>query len=74
MRMKFSVVLEPQPEGGFTATCVEIPGAISEGETQEEALANIADAIRMVLVHRREVAAITVRSHEASLQTVDVNA
>jgi hypothetical protein len=29
--MKYTVVLEPQDEGGFTVQCVEIPGAISEG-------------------------------------------
>jgi len=41
MIMKYTVVLEPQAEGGFTVQYVEIPGAISEGETREEALANI---------------------------------
>jgi len=49
MNMKFHVVLEPQPEGGFTATCVEIPGASSEGETKAEALDNVSDAIREVI-------------------------
>ena len=48
MIMKYTVMLEPQAEGGFTVQCVEIPGAISEGETREEALANIKEAIRMV--------------------------
>ena len=55
MNMKFHVVLEPQPEGGFTATCVEIPGAISEGDDEAEALDNVADAIRMILAHRHGV-------------------
>jgi len=30
--MKYTVVLEPQEEGGFTVQCVELPGAISQGE------------------------------------------
>jgi len=47
--MKYTVMLEPQAEGGFTVQCVEIPGAISEGETHEKALANIKEAIIMVL-------------------------
>jgi len=47
--MKYTVVLEPQEEGGFTVQCVEIPGAISQGETREEALANIKEAIELVL-------------------------
>jgi predicted RNase H-like HicB family nuclease len=49
MIMKYTVVLEPQEEGGFTVQCVEIPGAISQGETREEALANIKEAIELVL-------------------------
>ena len=43
---EFKVVLEPQPEGGFTVTVPALPGCISEGETVEEAMANIKDAIR----------------------------
>jgi predicted RNase H-like HicB family nuclease len=54
--MKYTVVLEPQEEGGFTIQCVEIPGAISQGETREEALANIKEAIELVLeVQRKEL-------------------
>jgi len=52
--MKYTVVLEPLAEGGFTVQCVEIPGAISERETREEALANIKEAIGMVLSVQRE--------------------
>lgn len=73
MAMKFHVVLEVQPEGGFTATCVEVPGAISEGDTEAEALANVSDAIREVLRYRMKDAAATVREHDATLQTVDVD-
>ncbi len=47
--MKYTVILEPQDEGGYTVRCLEIPGAISEGETKEEALENIREAIRLVL-------------------------
>jgi predicted RNase H-like HicB family nuclease len=52
--MKYTVVLEPQEEGGFTVQCVEIPGAISQGETREEALTNIKEAIGLVLEVQRE--------------------
>ena len=47
--MKYTVVLEPQKDGGFTVQCVEIPGAISQGENKDEALANIKEAIKLVL-------------------------
>ena len=52
--MQYTVVLQPQEEGGFTVQCVEIPGAISQGGTREEALANIREAIGLVLEVRRE--------------------
>ena len=42
---KFTVVLREEPEGGFSAQCVDLPGAISQGENRKEALANIKEAI-----------------------------
>jgi predicted RNase H-like HicB family nuclease len=39
--MKYTVILEPQDEGGYTVQCLELPGAISQGETKDQALANI---------------------------------
>ena len=47
--MKYTVILEPQDEGGYTVRCLELPGAISQGETKEEALANIKEAIELVV-------------------------
>jgi predicted RNase H-like HicB family nuclease len=52
--MKYTVVLEPQEEGGFTVQCVELPGAISQGETKEEALINIKEAIELILEVQRD--------------------
>ena len=46
---RFAVVLEPQPEGGFTVTVPALPEVVTEGETETEALALAADAIRLVL-------------------------
>ena len=44
--MRFTVILTPDEEdGGYVAECPAIPGCISEGETVEEALANIKEAI-----------------------------
>jgi antitoxin HicB len=44
--MKFTVLLTPDAEdGGFVAECPAISGCISEGDTVEEALANIKGAI-----------------------------
>ncbi len=44
--MRFTVILSPDPEdGGFTVECPSIRGCISEGDSVEEALANIKEAI-----------------------------
>ncbi len=42
---KFTVILREEPEGGYSTQCVELPGAISEGENRKETLADIKDAI-----------------------------
>jgi predicted RNase H-like HicB family nuclease len=47
--MKLKVVLEPSDEGGFTIYVPSLPGCISEGNTKEEALANIKEAIELYL-------------------------
>jgi predicted RNase H-like HicB family nuclease len=47
--MRFKVVLEPAEEGGYTVYVPSLPGCISEGETIEEALANIKEAIELYL-------------------------
>lgn len=47
--MKLKVILEPSDEGGYTVYVPSLPGCISEGETMEEALANIREAIDLYL-------------------------
>jgi predicted RNase H-like HicB family nuclease len=47
--MKVKVVLEPSAEGGFTAYVPSLPGCISEGQSEEDALANIQEAIALYL-------------------------
>jgi predicted RNase H-like HicB family nuclease len=42
---KFTVILREEPEGGYSAQCVELPGAVSQGENREQTLANIREAI-----------------------------
>lgn len=50
MRQKYyKVIFEPQEEGGYTVTVPSLPGCISEGDTYEEALANIKEAIALYL-------------------------
>ncbi|HEU5226177.1 MAG TPA: type II toxin-antitoxin system HicB family antitoxin [Ktedonobacteraceae bacterium] len=47
--MRLTVVLEPSEEGGYTVYVPALPGCISEGDTKEEALANIKEAIKLYL-------------------------
>ena len=47
--MELTVILEAQEEGGFTAYVPSLKGCISEGETKEEALKNIKEAIELYL-------------------------
>lgn len=46
---KFTIRIQEAPEGGYTGQCMEIPGAISEGETIEELKVNMTKVIELVL-------------------------
>ena len=52
--MNLTVVLEPSDDGGFTAVVPSLPGCISEGDTREEAVANVCEAIELYLEHMDE--------------------
>ena len=45
--MNLKLILEPSDEGGYTVYVPSLPGCISEGETVEEALKNIKEAIEI---------------------------
>jgi predicted RNase H-like HicB family nuclease len=47
--MKIKVVLEPSEEGGYTAIVPSLPGCVSEGDSKDEALKNIREAIELYL-------------------------
>ena len=47
--MRLKVILEPSDEGGYTVYVPSLPGCISEGNSEEEALANIQEAIELYL-------------------------
>ena len=52
--MKFHVTFQRDPHGGYVARCLELPGALSQGETEDETLANIKDAILTIIDMMRE--------------------
>ena len=49
MLKRLPLVFAPQPEGGFTVTCPILPELVTEGDTLEEAYANVADALAAVV-------------------------
>lgn len=64
--MKLTVVPERSEEGGFSVLVPAHPGCISEGDTREEALKNIREAIEL---HLEPVDAdLVLQSEEAHLQ------
>jgi predicted RNase H-like HicB family nuclease len=56
MNHALTAVFEPCDEGGFHAYIKEIPGVHSEGETVEEAQANLMDALNTLFVYRMDKA------------------
>jgi predicted RNase H-like HicB family nuclease len=47
--MKLKIVLEPSDDGGYTVYVPALPGCLSEGNTAEDAMANIREAIALYL-------------------------
>ncbi|MEN6451026.1 MAG: type II toxin-antitoxin system HicB family antitoxin [Thermoguttaceae bacterium] len=49
MQYKIPLVLAPQPEGGYTVTSPLLPELLTEGDTVDEALGNVRDALAAVI-------------------------
>lgn len=47
--LNYTVLVEPEDEGGFSGQCLELPSAISQGETMDELEKNMKEAIDLVL-------------------------
>lgn len=57
-QLSYPVIVSPLPEedgGGFVATVPDLPGCISDGDTPQEALANVQDAIEAWLEAARDL-------------------
>ncbi len=54
--MKFHITIERDEDGRYVAECTDLPGCLSEGETMEEALENIGEAIIGCLKSRLKLA------------------
>lgn len=66
--MKFIVTVDRDEDGIYVVECPAIPGCISQGQTEDEALENIKDAIRESLAVRAERGMpLTVATHEVDV-------
>jgi len=55
MKRLTAIVHQGEPgEGGFWATCLEVPGANGQGETKEECLRDLTEAVKFLLETERE--------------------
>ena len=51
MKRRYSVVLTPQPEGGYTVTSPDMLDLVTEGDSREEALAMALDCAEALILH-----------------------
>jgi predicted RNase H-like HicB family nuclease len=52
MKAELTVIIEPDPSGGYWAICPEVPGANGQGETVEETKLSLKQAIELLLEDR----------------------
>lgn len=52
---KLPLILVPQPEGGYTVTCPLVPELVTEGDTVEEVMDNVTDALAAVIETYRDL-------------------
>jgi predicted RNase H-like HicB family nuclease len=67
-KMKFNVTLDRDEDGAWIVECPSIPGCVSQGQTKEEALENIKDAIAACLQVRAERGLpLTIETHQVEV-------
>jgi antitoxin HicB len=69
MQYKIPLILAPQPEGGYTVTSPLLPELITEGDTAQEALENVKDALAAVVETYEDLG----RSLPVSTQVLDLS-
>jgi len=75
MGLTLSAIFEEVPEsegGGYVAYTEELPGAISEGDTLEEARENLRDAIELLLEANRELTSQSHRGKKVAREKITV--
>ena len=66
--MKFNVTIDRDEDGAWVVECPSIPGCFSQGDTREEAVTNIKEAIKLCLEVRAERGMpLTVETHQVEV-------
>jgi antitoxin HicB len=73
-KFDFTVILEPQAEGGFTVSVPALPEVVTEGENEAEAMAMAEEAIRAVLAYRLDHGIPIPGDTQPQLRTITVAA
>jgi len=73
-KRKFTMLMQEEPEGGFTGKCLEMRGAVSYGKTMKELKANMKDAITLILdtleEDTRKGASMTIGKHKKTTKSL----
>jgi predicted RNase H-like HicB family nuclease len=62
--MRYTAIFDAQPDGGYHASCPALPGCHSEGDTLDEAIANITEAISLYIE--------SLQAHGEAIPTEDI--
>jgi predicted RNase H-like HicB family nuclease len=76
MEMMFTAVFEEVPQsegGGYVAYTEELPGAISEGDTLEEARENLRDAVELLLEANRQLTGKSASGKKTTREKITVS-
>jgi predicted RNase H-like HicB family nuclease len=69
---KYIVYLEPAEEGGYIVSCPDFPGCVTQGETVEEALAIVRDAIQGYIASMKKHGEPIPRGLDSDVEKVEV--
>jgi predicted RNase H-like HicB family nuclease len=66
--MKFTVTIDRDEDGVWVVECPAIPGCVSQGQTKQEAIENVKDAIKLCLEVRVERGLpLTIEAHQVEV-------
>ena len=64
--MEYTAIVKKTKSGHYIAQCEQLPAALTQGDTEEEALENLQDAIDLILETEKEETQKSSKSHRTS--------